>query len=111
MTTSVTPASLQPGLVLTTSNAVMVTGATKSQTIVKRAVFTNVTNAAVTFSVTLLPFGGSGLVIIPQRTIALFGTDLAPELSNLVLNGGDEIVALASAGAAVNAFASGFVST
>jgi hypothetical protein len=111
MTTSASPAVLQPGVVLTTSSAPCVTGASASQTVIKRAVFTNVTAGAVTFTVTRTPSAGAPLTIINARSIAAGGTDLAPELANMVLNAGDIIAALASAGASINVFASGFVTS
>lgn len=109
--TTVAPAVLQPGLVLTASPVAMVTGAANSQTIIKRAVFANTTGGAVTLTVTRLPLGGSPLAIIPARSIAANSTDLAPELANMVLNAGDEILAQAGAATSINAFASGYVST
>lgn len=114
MTTSVTPAVLQPGTPLTVAAAAYVTGATSSQTIIKRAVFNNSTAGAVTFTVWRVPGGGTpvaGNMIINARSIAASGSDLAPELANMVLNGGDTIQALASAGASINVFVSGFVAS
>lgn len=112
MSTSISPAVLQAGAVLTTSAATYITAAANSQTIIKRAVFTNVTGGAVTFTVYRVPSGGSAVTgneIIPARSIAAGATDLAPELSNMVLNAGDFIAALASTGTSINMFASGFV--
>ena len=114
MTTSISPAVLQPGVTLTTSAAAIVTGGVNQQTIVKRAVFSNPTGAAVGFTVYRVAAAGSvgtATTIIPSRNIAAGGTDLAPELANMVLNAGDTIQALASAATAINAFASGFVAT
>lgn len=111
MTTNVTPAVLQPGAVLTTSAVAYVTGTANSQTIIKRAVFSNITAGAVTITVSRTPSGGSPLIIIDVQSIAGNATYLAPELANMVLNAGDTITALASAGAAINVFASGFVAS
>lgn len=114
MTTNVTPAVLQPGAVLTAAAVAYVTGALNSQTIIKRAVFTNSTNGAVTYTVYVVPFGDTPTmanVIILSRSIAAFGTDLAPELANMVLNQGDTIQCLAGAVTSINVFASGFVAS
>jgi hypothetical protein len=114
MTTNVTPAVLQAGVVLTTSAVAYITGPANSQVIVKRAVFNNTTAGAVTFTVYRVPSGGSvgtGNQIISARSISAGGTDLAPELANMVLNAGDTVQALASAGTSINMFASGFVAT
>jgi hypothetical protein len=112
MTTNVSPAVLQPGAVLTASPLAYVTGQANSQVIIKRAVFTNTTSGAVTFTVYRVPSSGTpatGEIIISARSIAANGTDLAPELSNMVLNAGDTIQAEASAATSINMFASGFV--
>ncbi len=106
--TSVTPAALQPGAVLATSATNMIIGAVNSQTIIKRVVFSNVSVNPVTITVSRTPSGGSPLIIIDAQPIAAQATYLAPELANMVLLGGDTITALASVGAAVNCFASGF---
>jgi hypothetical protein len=111
MTTNVSPAVLQPGLVLTTSSVAFVTCAANVQTIVKRVVFSNPTAGAVTITVTRTPSGGSPLTIIDVQSLAANGTYLAPELANMVLNAGDTLSALASAATSVNVFASGFVAS
>ena len=114
MTTSVTPAILQAGAVLTTSAAAYITGGSAQQAIIKRAVFTNTTGGAVTFTVYRVPSGGTAGAtneIIPARSIAANGTDLAPELANMVLGTGDTIQALAGAAASINVFASGYVAS
>jgi hypothetical protein len=114
MTTNVSPAVLQPGMQLGTVAAVAVLGAANSQTIVKRAVFTNTGTAAATITAYRVANGGSVAVtneIIPGRSVAGGTTDLAPELSNMVLNAGDEIQCLSGTAAQVNFFASGFVAS
>lgn len=114
MTTNVTPAVLQPGTVLTVGAVAYVTGVAASQTIIKRAVFSNATAGAVTITVYRVISGGTAgvtNVIINARSIAANGTDLAPELANMVLNPGDTIQALAGAAASINVFASGFVAS
>lgn len=114
MTTNISPAVLQAGAVLTVAALPYVTGAAASQTVIKRAVFTNITAGTVTFTVYRVPSGGTAGAtneIIPVRSIQTNGTDLAPELANMVLNAGETIQALASAAASVNVFASGFVAS
>ncbi len=112
MTTNVTPAVLQPGATLTVSAAAYITGVANSQLIIKRVVFSNPTGGAVTFTVYRVPNAGTPVVgneIIPARSIAAGGTDLAPELLNAVLNAGDTIQALASAATSINIFAFGLL--
>lgn len=114
MTTSITPAVLQRGIQLTATAAVYITGGPNSLTIIKRAVFTNITGAAVTYSVwRVFASGTQGATnqIIPPRTIAAGSTDLAPELAGMMLGAGDTIQCLASAAASVNMFASGYVTS
>src|ERR1700760_3696459 len=99
MATTILPAVLQPGVVLTNAAAAIVTSAALTQSIIKRAVFTNPTAGALTITVHRVPSGGTAsgtTVIISARSIAAGGTDLAPELVNMVLNPGDMIQALAS---------------
>lgn len=112
---SINPAVLQPAIVLTTGVVAVVTGPVNGQAIIKQKVFTNTTAGAVTITVYRVPNGGTpgtGNIIIAARSIGPApGTDLAPELANAVLNAGDTIQAEASAGTAINFFASGFVIT
>lgn len=111
MSTNLTPAVYEGGVTLTTSTVVYITGAVNSQYVIKRAVFTNTTNVATTFTVTRTPSGGSAFTLIPARSITGPGTDLAPELANMVLLPGDEISAFASANASINMFATGWTAT
>jgi hypothetical protein len=111
LTTTATPAVLQPGAVLTTSQVAYVTGGANVETIIRQAVFSNITGGAVTITVTRTPSGGSPSTIIPGRSVAANGTDLAPELAYMVLNPGDTLNAAASAGTSVNVFAFGFVTS
>ena len=106
-------AVLQPGAVLGTSAAAVVTSAANTQSVIKRAVCSNVTAGAVTITVHRVPSSGAvsaATIIVPSRSISADGTDLLPELANMVLNAGDTIQALASAATSVNFFASGFTS-
>lgn len=111
MTTNVSPAVLQPGVVLTASQVSYITGAALSQTIIKRAVFANTTGGSVTITAWRLPSGGAALIIIPPRAVTANSTDLAPELANMVLNAGDAIQCEASAATSINFFASGFIAS
>src|ERR1700743_528480 len=103
MSTNVTPAVLQAGSQITTTPVIYILGGAASQTIIKRAVFTNTSATAVTITVYRVLSGGTfgpTNEIIAARSIPANGTDLAPELANMVLNGGDAIYALASAATA-----------
>lgn len=111
MTTNVSPAVLQSGTLLTGSADVFLIGAANSQTIIKRAVFANTTTTAATFAVSRQATGGPPLLIIPPRSIAANSTDLAPELVNSVLNGGDELIANVGTVVAIDAFLFGFIAT
>lgn len=115
MTTNVSPAVLQPGTSVGTIVAPYLIGQANAQTIIKRAVFSNTGTVANSLTVYRVPNGGTAAVgneIIPARSIAGGATDLAPELSNMVLNGGDSIQALVNVGTVeVNVFASGFIAT
>jgi hypothetical protein len=112
MTTNVTPVVLAASAQLTNSAATYITGAANGQTIIKGAVFSNVTNGAVTVTVYRVASGGTPgptNLLIPARSIgAAPATDLAPELTNMVLNPGDTIQCLASAATSINFTASGF---
>jgi hypothetical protein len=114
MTTNVSPAVLQAGAQLTNAQVTYLTGTAASQTIIKRAVFNNITAGAVNFSVWRVPSAGAAGAtnqIITTRPIAAGGTDLAPELANMVLNAGDFIVCQAGANTSINFFASGFITS
>lgn len=108
MTTTIVPAVLQPGVALGTSEATVIAAAANTTCIIRRAVVANPTSGPVMVTVTRIPNGGGALVIVPTRSVAATGTDLLPELTNMVLNQGDVIQAMASAAASMNFFASGF---
>lgn len=114
MTTNVNFAVLQAGVQITTAAVAYVTATANAQTLIKRAVFTNITGGAVTITVHRVPSAGTAgptNMIIDARPIAGLGNDLAPELANMVLNAGDTIQCLASANTSINFFASGFVAS
>jgi hypothetical protein len=112
---TITTAVLCPATQLTGSAATIITGATNQKTVITRARFTNSSaSTAYTFTVYRVASGGSAgttNILINARSIAAGGSDLAPELTNMVLAAGDTIQALASTTAEINAFASGFYST
>lgn len=114
MTTNVTPAVIQPGTTVATVATPYMVGQANAQTIIKRAVFTNTGTVANSLTVYRVPSGGTAAVgnELFLRSIGGQSTDLAPELSNMVLNAGDSIQALVNTGTVgVNVFASGFIAT
>lgn len=112
---AVTTKVLCPATQLTGSAATIITGAANQKTVITKARFTNSdTGGAYTFTVYRVPSGGSASsanILINARSIAANGSDLAPELTGMVLDAGDTIQALASTTLKINAFASGFYST
>lgn len=113
MTVTVTPAVFCPSTQITTGAVAYVTGPANGQALIKRAVFTNITAGAVTITVYRVASGGSpgsANIVIDARPVPALGTDLAPELSNMVLSAGDTIQALASANTSINLTVSGFIS-
>jgi hypothetical protein len=115
MTTNVNPVVLAASAQLTESAVAYITGALNGLTIIKSASFSNVTPGSVSFTVYRVASGGTpGVtnILIDTRPIpAAPGTDLAPELTNMVLNPGDTIQCLASATGSLNFTASGFFAT
>lgn len=114
MATTVNFAVLQPGLSLTASPVIGVTGVAGSQTVIKRAVFTNITTVVATITAWRVPNSGTPVgtnAIIPTRNVAANGTDLAPELAGMVLDGGDTIQVQTGTAASINFFASGVVAS
>jgi len=115
MTTNVSPAVLAQSVTLTTGAVVYITGPANSQVIIKQAVFSNFISSAATFTVWHVPSGGTPInanLLINQRSIPAFpGTDLCPELINMVLAPGDTIQCGANTATAVNFTASGFIAT
>ncbi|KXV12564.1 hypothetical protein [Gluconobacter oxydans] len=84
--------SLQPGITLASSaGSVFTAGA--GGTVVSQGVLSNPTTEAVAFTVQIQRSGASALDVVPSRTIQPNGTDLLPELSNLVLSSGDVLLA------------------
>jgi len=84
--------SLQPGITLT-SSAVAVFTAGAGTTVVSAGVLSNPTTEAAAFTLQIQRSGGSALDLVPSRSIQANGTDLLPELGNLVLSSGDVLLA------------------
>jgi|TARA_R100000306_G_C4265994_1_gene87690 hypothetical protein len=82
--------------------------------LIKRATFTNTDSSARTFSIWIVPSGGSRAnsnLIIDDRSVAVDETVDSTELINHVLEGGDSIHAVASAATAITVKISGFEQT
>jgi hypothetical protein len=110
---TVTPAALVGPTQLGTSIAALYTAPGATKATVSRAVFTNVTGGAVTFTVEVVRSGGStgtDKIVISAQSVAAGAAYVAPELERLVLATGDSIQALASAATSINAIISGFTS-
>ena len=101
-------AALQPGVALAATSAAIYTAPSATSARVSRAVFTNTTGAAVTYTVSVIRAGKGALVLINSKTIAANGADTAPEMAALVLLTGDVVTASCSVASAVNALVSGF---
>lgn len=109
---SVAPARMWGPVQLTASNAVLGGVVPPSgQRIIKRAVFTNVVLVPVSFTVYVVRSGqvpDQTNVVISNMPLSSNQSYIAPELSNMVLNPGDAIEAVASVAASINTVASGF---
>jgi len=113
---SITPTTLQPGIVLANGTpGALITGAVNATTVITRAVASNVSGGAVTLTLYRVPSGGApgaGNAIVNGRSIAASPTtDLCPELAGMVLAPGDTIQGDANAASAINFFASGYTVT
>jgi hypothetical protein len=108
MAATTLPAIIQPGNTLGTSSSVITACPAATQYVCQNSVFSNVSNAAVTITITITRSGGSPFGLITTQAIPAFGTYIASELAAMVLNSGDEIGGLCSAGSAVNVFISGY---
>ena len=108
---AITPAVFQPGIQLTASPVAIYTVPSVGQSVIRRAVFTNTDTSPRTITVHRVPNAGSAST--SNRVISAFRLSpgqayIATELSNMVLNAGDSIQALADTTSVVNAFISGF---
>lgn len=110
--TTVVPAVLRATTTVTNADAVYVTGAANAQTVIKRAVITNITAGAIAFDMWRVISGGSsadGNLICKTQSVPATSTYPCPELANMVLLPGDTIHIQASANTSLNFTASGFV--
>lgn len=110
---TVSAAVLTPSTQLTASAAAIYTSQTRGTAMIKRAVFTNTDTVSQTITVYRVASGGSAgatNIVIDAYSLTAGQAYVAPELSNMVLAGGDAIYAKASAGAVVNVTMSGYTS-
>lgn len=108
---TITPVALWGPTQLDITVAPLYTSPLNGIAVIKRAVFTNTSTDPQTITVYVVRNGDSPdatNIVIDARAISAGDTDLAPELANLVLGGGDSVQALASLNAVVNATASGY---
>jgi len=104
-------AVLSPTVPVTNAAATYITGAANSQTLIKRAVVTNITGGAITFNLWRVPSGGTavnGNLVLNTQSVGANSQYLLPELANMVLYAGDTIQIQASANTSLNFTASGF---
>lgn len=74
--------------------------------LIKHAAFCNTTGGAVTVTVEVVPNGGSSgnpAMLMDAVSVAAGATYVSPELDGVVLQTGDSIYAMASAGASISA--------
>lgn len=108
---TIVPVALWGPSQLGTSAAAVVTTPAANTYVVTRAVFTNTGSTARTITVHIVRSGASATasnMVISAYTVQPGEAYVAPELSGVVLNGGDTIQALASAGSVITALGSGF---
>lgn len=113
---TIKPAVLQPGLQLGNSATLIYTSPVNTTTVIRRAVFTNVTAGALTMTVYRVPSAGTAGVtneiIAPTAggNLAAGVSYTCPELAGMTLGPGESIYATGSAATSINAFMSGFTS-
>lgn len=108
---SVVPILLTPSTPLLTSATVLYVTPSDGQTVVKRAVFTNIDSQPRSFTVHRVPNGGSpvsGNIVVSALRLQPGESTVVNELGNMVLNGGESVQALASAASVINVTMSGF---
>jgi len=106
---AVVPKSIIPSQQLTAVNATYYT-ATNIRTIIDKMTLTNTTAGAVTVTIDLVDSGGTAGAterMISARSIAAGETYTCPEVVGHILNSGDSIQGLASAGTSITIRASG----
>jgi hypothetical protein len=108
---TVTPVKGWGPLQLTTTAASLVLASASATIVINRAVFTNVSDDPCSITVYVVRSGGSvgdATTIISAYNIQPGESYVAPELSGLVLKGGDGIQALAGAATSITTVGSGF---
>lgn len=105
---AIQPAVLQGGVALGVASSVLYLAPVATRAVVKRAVFTNSTGAAVTLTVSITRSGGAALTLISAQSVSANSAYTAPEMANLVLAPGDAVGALCSSAASIVAVISGF---
>lgn len=105
MATTYTPTALQPGQILTTAQASLITQAANSHSLIRSALFSNY-GAQTTVLVQIVRSGGGTFQVLNQ-TIAAGQTYTSPELINFVLNPGDVLQAAAGAATTIVVFLNG----
>jgi hypothetical protein len=93
------------------SVSVLFTNPGASKGVINRAVFTNVTGTPQSITVYVVRSGGgptAANTVISAYNIQPGEAYVSPELSSLVLGGGDTVQALSSAAASITTVASGF---
>lgn len=96
---------------LGTSAAALYTVPATSTVVINRAVFTNVSDSPCSITVYVVRSGGSAndaSTVIDAYNIQPGEAYVSPELSGLVLSGGDAIQALAGAATSITTMGSGF---
>lgn len=108
---AITPDALWGPGSLTAAAAAIYTSPAATTTVVKRAVFLNTDTTTRTITVHVVRSGGSattGNKVINAFALYPNQAYVAVELTNLVLEAGDAIYALASSASVVNSIGSGF---
>ena len=106
-----TPAILCPSTQLGASVATLYASQANGTAIVKRAVFTNTDTVTHKITVYRVPSGGTpgaSNILINALAVSAGQAYVSPELSSMVLIGGDSIQAFADTASKVNAVISGF---
>lgn len=105
------PAVLTPSVQLSNSAAAIYTAPALGQAVIKRAVFTNTDTVPHTITIHRVPSGGTALtsnLLVSGYRLTPGESYISNELSNMVLNGGEAIYALADTASQVNVTMSGF---
>jgi hypothetical protein len=107
---AIEPIILVPTSTLSATATAIYTAAASAKIVVKRAVFTNIDADPQTFTVYRVPSSGTpvdGNMMIKAFRLLAGESYVVPELTNLVLEGGDSLQALASVADTINVTVSG----